>query len=1341
MWRPASSPLNTSTWAQGGDDYAAGGVSAAAAAVAAGAAGENAFATFHRDLVDSFSSVPAKAEEAIASKEVADFGDAFHSLQLDQERGAGGGGRPGESRSAKLSFAQREAVTYAHQNYLQQPQHRAVVGDHHADQRMSFLPQNVHQNGTTSDHPRYEFPSSSVVCTSLSADECTLPTANAMSVQSLGQPRSTQSSSFVSTHAPMATSAGAGLAIRSPPVPATPSRGFNGGVAIAGVSGNGNGNAYGNGSGHGNGNGNGSLYGHGNGNSSGRSRSAQRRRRRPNGDSSHSLSGHPQASQHHQHHQQHQQNQHPHQQRSRNGYQNSSQPQSAGNKGGRRPGGYGNTSAHVNGSGRPMSSGTGNNGGESLSVREYNRRISNCARRRDLNGALQALADVDSSPNVHRNLFTYNAVINALVMCSQYSRADELWGEMIASGIQPNLVTYNTRLKSCFTGTDADVERAFGFVREMEANSVLPDRVTYNSLINSCVAAGRVDDARDVYEEMQRKRIVADDFTFTTLAKAGASQNNIEMLDALLIHQLEHHTNLRQRAANESPSTSVGAQHKSRYNGGSGGTSVSKFGANGNKLNINTNSCGSGAGRDSGEICPVAYNAIADAYIRCGHAHRALDLLDRMRDPKSIVAGGPPPPSDYIPVAPDVQSFNVKLKALREAGASTKEAFVALEDMQALSLETDHISLLTLADLCCRRGEMGLAEGVLRVATGADLREAELGSAEWSGLASPSRNTNPNGGSGGGHRRNNNQPRNAKANASLFNALIRGYSSLDPPNVDAALALYAEMKRFVDAYGFHFYAPDSVTYTMLVDSFARVGDTERAERIISEMEAAGPGSTSVVAFNAFLKANRSAGSGKAFEILERIKSRGLTPDLVTINQLVDILSSEPNGLKHAERLVGDMPKWNLSPDLHTYNCLIKAAARSKGFNQNAGAALNSAFHWLRELRKNNLRADEFTYQSMTAACAAAGDAPRALQFFRCVEEERARRLRGVGGSLSGSGSGSLSSGAGTGGSTTNRSASAGNISELDRSGSGDGTGGESGKASELYAGSDPTHSIAPSRVDAPPGLSRAGQSVGANLMMLGSHASLMESSVSASNTSNSRNGSGGNTAGSSSSQESNDDFLLLAHPAAYVALMRAFLSSGREDGIDATLRLRDEMVDRGLELGRSGYTAVADAYAERGDSDKVEETLREMVARESEPGGPSGLNPVHHSIRMKSLCKQGRIDEAIALLPEVENPDAGVFNTLLFAVGRNKDKHRMVTILRAMENAGIEPDAITGRAMQPLMRSLARALRSFDDRFQDRITNFVCSDPMGGASFGGSGDSSSAGSGTPESPPDEDGNM
>lgn len=375
---------------------------------------------------------------------------------------------------------------------------------------------------------------------------------------------------------------------------------------------------------------------------------------------------------------------------------------------------------------------------------------------------------------------------------------------------------------------------------------------------------------------------------------------------------------------------------------------------------------------------------------------------------------------------------------------------------------------------------------------------------------------------------------------------------------------------------------------------------------------------------------------------------------MTYNTIIDLLCSEENGAALAEELVRvDMPRNGVRPDLLTFNTLIKGAARVRGSRSDAGAALGAAYRWLRELQARGLQPDEFTYQSMVSACAAAGDAPRALEFFRKVEAERAKR--------SGHGSDYSSS----------------SSSPDDRA-----------VANPWQA------SLQPVRQQQKGVLPRMQQRQHSSSPPNGTVARPAQ----------------GNTIGNNNPR-SGKDWMLLPHPAAYIALMRAFLTSNGKHGVQSVLQLRDEMVSRGLELGKQGHTAVADAYAERGEFEKVEETLAEMLRKER-PGPDQQLGPVHHCIRMKALCNADRLDEAIALLPEVENADAAVFNVLITACSRAKDVQRLTVVLRAMEEANVDPDAITSRAISGMIRNVAKTLRSYDERFRDTISKFVASNAV-----------------------------
>lgn len=826
---------------------------------------------------------------------------------------------------------------------------------------------------------------------------------------------------------------------------------------------------------------------------------------------------------------------------------------------------------------------------ERRSASEFNRQITTCARRRDLNGALRVLEQLDNTVDVSRDVVTYNAIINAMITCNQRGRAKRFWNEMVQAGIDPNRVTFNTMLKSFFGGTDEDVSRAFQMLQRMEDLAIPCDRVTFNTVINICVSAGRLSDAQQVYQQMRGLYIEPDSYTFCTLAKQARKTEDVSMLDALLLHLLSHHTKLRQEKHAE-------------------------------PLNFSSN----------------AYNSIANAYIRCGHPERALRLLEKMRNPADI-SETHDSVDGLIAVRPDVQTYNVRIKALRESGAPVHQALDVVKEMQSVGLEEDFITLITLIDFCCQRNDMPTAEAVLQTAIDSDLsifqsqRDKSGSRFHTSGESSEAVDGNisdPRAFSDNSfekEKRRNlyrqraprsprgsqrytakvHQPKHAKASTGLYNALIRGYTSSNVPDVERAIELFREMEHFAEKYGFSYCLPDSVTFTLIVNGCARSGNTDQAEKIISEMEAIGI--SNVIPYNAYLKATREKGVDTTMSILRRIRSRGLRPDIITYNTVIDSVSGVEHGLEIAEKLILEqMPKEGVEPDLLTFNTMIKGAARRRaGAAGNQRASLEAAEMWLEELKSRGLKPDAFTYQGMLSACAADGDAETALLYFRLIQEIQEKR----------------------------------------------------GKA-------------------------RTAQNTA------------------------SQSGSPSGQASSTRPHYQTKNWTVPLHRAAYVTLMRAFLASNAKDRIESVMMVRDEMAACGMELGQSGYTAVADAYAERADIYGVDSTLADMFAHTEEPWTGT-MRVVHHCIRMKAFCNARQLQDAFNILKEVEDADTPMYNTLIFACIRNKKMDMLMEVLRLMEARNREPDWITDRALRMMMGTVAQSLKSVDNRLASAISRAI----------------------------------
>merc|ERR1719281_1972153 len=109
-------------------------------------------------------------------------------------------------------------------------------------------------------------------------------------------------------------------------------------------------------------------------------------------------------------------------------------------------------------------------------------------------------------------------MLDANAMTGKMDRADELFREMQASGVSPDVITYSTLVKGyCQAG---DIDRGYQVLNEMVANGVHePDEILYNSLLDGCAKQHRVDDALALVEDMHKNHVRPSNFTLSILVK------------------------------------------------------------------------------------------------------------------------------------------------------------------------------------------------------------------------------------------------------------------------------------------------------------------------------------------------------------------------------------------------------------------------------------------------------------------------------------------------------------------------------------------------------------------------------------------------------------------------------------------------------------------------------------------------------------------------------------------------------------------------------------------------------------------------------------------------------
>merc|ERR1719460_3218007 len=83
------------------------------------------------------------------------------------------------------------------------------------------------------------------------------------------------------------------------------------------------------------------------------------------------------------------------------------------------------------------------------------------------------------------NTVVYSTVLDACAKCGAMDRVPEVFEEMKASCVQPDVITYSTIVKGfCLAG---DLPRAFNLLEEMKQDSsgaTRPDEIVFNSLLD-----------------------------------------------------------------------------------------------------------------------------------------------------------------------------------------------------------------------------------------------------------------------------------------------------------------------------------------------------------------------------------------------------------------------------------------------------------------------------------------------------------------------------------------------------------------------------------------------------------------------------------------------------------------------------------------------------------------------------------------------------------------------------------------------------------------------------------------------------------------------------------------
>ncbi|MCO5605741.1 hypothetical protein L7F22_059925 [Adiantum nelumboides] len=132
-------------------------------------------------------------------------------------------------------------------------------------------------------------------------------------------------------------------------------------------------------------------------------------------------------------------------------------------------------------------------------VEEFNAAISAFARAKKADSALSMLKAMEEK-GCDANVMTYDLLVRCLCIAERTEEAIEVFENMLAKGLAPNLNIFNVLISHCCRH---NLETALKLFSQMKGNGCQPDIVTHNSLISGYLKSRQVERAHQHVELMK----------------------------------------------------------------------------------------------------------------------------------------------------------------------------------------------------------------------------------------------------------------------------------------------------------------------------------------------------------------------------------------------------------------------------------------------------------------------------------------------------------------------------------------------------------------------------------------------------------------------------------------------------------------------------------------------------------------------------------------------------------------------------------------------------------------------------------------------------------------------
>ncbi|KAI6674982.1 hypothetical protein NL676_002888 [Syzygium grande] len=334
----------------------------------------------------------------------------------------------------------------------------------------------------------------------------------------------------------------------------------------------------------------------------------------------------------------------------------------------------------------------------------------------DLVSALKAYEACKTSSS-GPNMFVYRKIIDVCGLCGDAEESRHICEDLLNQGIVPNIYVFN----SLMNVNAHDLSYTLHIYKTMQNVGVTLDMATYNILLKACCLAGRVDLAKEIYQEvrdLESTRVLKlDVFTYSTIIKVFADaklwQMALQIKDDMLRAGVTPNTVTWSSLISACAKACLVERAIQLFEE----MLLAGCEPNSQCCNILLHACVEACQFDRAFRLFQAWKdrKLAKTLSRDhGSRKQSLSSIVRQKEnsshaPENASKTRRTSFSGRFPFSPTTTTYNILMKA---CGTDYRRAKALMEEMKAAGLTPNHISWSILIDLC---GGAGNVEGALQL--------------------------------------------------------------------------------------------------------------------------------------------------------------------------------------------------------------------------------------------------------------------------------------------------------------------------------------------------------------------------------------------------------------------------------------------------------------------------------------------------------------------------------------------------------------------------------------------------------------------------------------------------